>query len=401
MVSFPYNNIGMANGVLFSARDSVVACPPLTVGTAILHFTDRDNAPKTLIATDPRETYACTSLGEWQSLKTYINDTLKSDRLWVIATTYEWGVAQLGIPTSHATVWALEYDTGRVVSGGLPWHDGRKPDIQLKPRWTKAAFTDAIAVAKGHIREGNVYQLNLSYPSAVHTRDTLADLYRCQFLPRQPRHGGFIGTPAGALASCSPEEFFYIRDGVIRTRPIKGTVGRSVDPIQDAAAREALWTSQKDRAELMMITDLMRNDLSQCAVSVRTPIPCALMDMGYVYHLMATIQGQLKPGQTPLDVLCQLAPGGSITGCPKHAACRIIRHIEGQDRYFYTGHMGFIAGQKEAAFNVAIRTCYQRPDQGIIAHTGCGITIDSDPHHEYQESVDKYRFLTESVRLHA
>ena len=124
---------------------------------------------------------------------------------------------------------------------------------------------------------------------------------------------------------------------------------------------------------------------------------CQIHGFDYVYHLVSTITAKLKPELSAYDALRLLAPGGSITGCPKISACKAIQSIEDFPRQFYTGHMGFVSSTGDAAFNVAIRTCYQEGDAPILAHTGCGITIDSDANQEFQESVDKLRFVTDYV----
>ena len=119
-----------------------------------------------------------------------------------------------------------------------------------------------------------------------------------------------------------------------------------------------------------------------------------------MYHLISTISAQLTPSYTALDALKMLAPGGSITGCQKISACDVIQCIENHPRNFYTGHIGFMSSSGDAAFNVAIRTRYQQNNAPILTHSGCGITIDSDPDQEYQESIDKLRFLTDYVLTH-
>ncbi|MEK9727169.1 MAG: chorismate-binding protein, partial [Candidatus Margulisiibacteriota bacterium] len=236
-----------------------------------------------------------------------------------------------------------------------------------------------------------------SYPSEVLINSSLESLYKSIFLPQAPKHGAFIHTDFCTIASCSPEEFFYYKDGKIRTRPIKGTIGRHQDRIKDHKAYKQLKNSDKDLAELIMITDLMRNDLSMCAEqnSVQTTTLCEIIPFHYVYHLMSTIEAKTKPSLTPLDILTTLSPGGSITGCPKYAACELIAELEPYPRNFYTGHIGFINGLNEASFNVAIRTCYQYNANPIMTHSGCGITVDSHSDQEYQESLDKLRFITD------
>ena len=253
------------------------------------------------------------------------------------------------------------------------------------------------------IKEGDIYQINLSYPGTVETAQSISDIYRYIHSKNTPRHGALIKSEHWGIASASPEELFFLKKGRIRTQPIKGTIGRHRDPLKDLKAQKELKHSAKDHAELVMITDLMRNDLSQFAKtgSVKTTSLCELIEFPYVYHLVSKVEADVANDTSALDILKQLAPGGSITGCPKKSACEYIANIESTPREFYTGHIGFITSHGEASFNVAIRTCYQINESPITTHAGCGITIDSDHQKEYQESLDKLKFLTDNIGVHA
>jgi len=369
----------------------------LTTGTSIIHYKNDNGTPMQLAATQPTKMLVTTKQDEFDQIKPIIYKSIKAGKLWVIATSYEWGLSQLGLPARHSNALFLEYDSySESILTNPPKKQQIKP-INLQPDWHKKEFSDAIINAKKAIKEGDIYQINLSYPSTVETDHSIESLYLNQFLPQAPNHGAFISTDFCKIASCSPEEFFYFKNGTIRTQPIKGTIGRHTDPLKDKKAYDQLKNSDKDFAELTMITDLMRNDLSICALqnTVETTSLCEIVPFHYVYHLISTITAKTKPELTPLDLLMQLSPGGSITGCPKRSACNIITQLENGPRHFYTGHIGFIKGLDEAAFNVAIRTCYQYKNNRIKTHSGCGITIESDPKDEYQESIDKLRFLTD------
>ncbi len=369
-------------------------------GTSIINYTNQYNEPYQLVATDPKKVLITKNQTDFNKIKPIINASLESNKLWVAATSYEWGVAQLGLNTAHAHAIFIEYDQFE-FKPAIPYErlSTPLPPLQLAPQWTHRQFQAAVDQAKSAIKEGDIYQINLSYPSHVLGDISIESIYDAIFKHQMPPHGAFINTDFCKIASCSPEEFFYFKDGHIRSRPIKGTIGRHSDPIKDQLAFEHLKSSKKDFAELTMITDLMRNDLSMCAKqgSVNTPTLCDIVPFNYVYHLMSTVEAETKPSLTPLEILSQLAPGGSITGCPKHSACQMIEMIEAAPRHFYTGHIGFMHGTQEAAFNVAIRSCYQYPSSPIITHSGCGITIDSIPELEYQESLDKLRFITDYI----
>ena len=366
----------------------------LTTGTSIIHYKNDNGIPMQLAATQPTKILVTTTPEEFNQIKPLINDSIKAGKLWIIATSYEWGLSQLGLPALHSNALFLEYET---YSESILVPQAKKQQIKLQSDWHKKEFSDAIINTKKAIKEGDIYQINLSYPSTVKTDHSIESLYLNQFLPQAPNHGSFISTDFCKIASCSPEEFFYFKNGAIRTQPIKGTIGRYSDPLKDKKAYDQLKNSDKDFAELTMITDLMRNDLSICALqnTVETTSHCEIVPFHYVYHLISTITAKTKPELTPLDLLMQLAPGGSITGCPKRSACHIINQLENGPRHFYTGHIGFIKGLDEAAFNVAIRTCYQYKNSHIKTHSGCGITIDSNTAQEYQESLDKLRFITD------
>jgi para-aminobenzoate synthetase component 1 len=385
-------------------------------GSSVVHYTDEHHHPHTLIAQFPKQTIHQTSAK--QDPRTIIEQSLNHpNTVWVIATSYEWGCHQLGLPTPHTNAIFIEYQNYLLfnhatdmltqvghVDVSLSSHKSVVlNDIHLDLSWQAPDFSNAISSAQRAIREGDIYQINLSYPASITTPHSLENLYHHMQTTNAPLHGAWIQTNEWGIASASPEELFYLKNDHIRTRPIKGTIGRHHDPVRDQHARDGLKCSKKDHAELVMITDLMRNDLSQFSKigSVSTTKLCDLVEFPYVYHLVSTVEAQISDDLSPLDILKQLAPGGSITGCPKRSACQMISQIESTPREFYTGHIGFISSSGEASFNVAIRTCYQQHQGPIITHAGCGITIDSIPTNEYQESLDKFRFLTQVENITA
>ena len=374
--------------------------PTLSKGCSVINF--NSTSPQQLIATRPSDTYITHTAAEFDAIKPTLQDRLRDGQMFVVATSYEWGLAQLGLPTTSAPAIFMAYDSFEFRA--LPPAVSAAPpiDIQRSPVWSEDAFASAIKRAQTAIKEGDIYQINLSYPSTITGNVTISELFEFMMAEHAPHHGAYIHAGPWQIASCSPEEFFYYENQTIRTRPIKGTIGRDANPIQDQLAYDTLKSSIKDQAELTMITDLMRNDLSRIAEpqSVHTPRMCDIVPFNYVYHLESTVEATPKPDLTPLDMLQQLAPGGSITGCPKHSACHHIQAIEDGPREFYTGHIGFMHGTKQAAFNVAIRTCYQFNDGPIMTHSGCGITIDSDPAQEFIESCDKLNFLKAAIHAH-
>jgi para-aminobenzoate synthetase component 1 len=390
---------------------------------AIINYLDQHDTQWSFIGQTPVQTIQTKSMTDVDALTPMINQSIADNdgTVWVIATTYEWGAHQLHAQFQHMTPHAIymQFDRGgwlnhrtqmvHVFGETMDWlsHDFTSasialPLVKLNPKWTKAQFSQAIADAQSLIKEGDIYQINLSYPCTVQTDASCSNLFSAIIEQQLPHCSGYISTNNTHIASFSPEEFFITYNGTIRTRPIKGTIGRHENPALDAAAYDELKSSTKDHAELVMITDLLRNDLGRCAIigSVNVDELCQIHGFDYVYHLVSTITAKLKPELSAYDALRLLAPGGSITGCPKISACKAIQSIEDFSRQFYTGHMGFVSSTGDAAFNVAIRTCYQEGDAPILAHTGCGITIDSDANQEFQESVDKLRFVTDYVPTH-
>ena len=387
---------------------------PYTTGQSIIHFTDHNNHQKTWLGLTPTATHDLTTFSDIQHLETNLAHTQPNTPcVWTLATSYEWGLTQLKNTQTPSHIVALQYHHGywlnhtlnTIEPFGTPELIPSKPTpintptATISPLWSQSDFANAIHTAQHAIKEGDIYQVNLSYPCTITSNASLSDIYRYLLQQNIPNHAAFIKTDHTTIASCSPEEFIYIHNNTIRTRPIKGTIGRHANPTLDQTAYNTLKHSEKDKAELIMITDLLRNDLGQCCDigSVTVNELCAIKAYDYVYHLVSTITGTLQT-QNPLQTLATLSPGGSISGCPKHAACNIIQTLEPYPRQFYTGNMGFIASTGEAAFNIAIRTCYQTTNAPIFTHTGCGITTDSNPKDEYQESLDKLRFLTDYIK---
>lgn len=369
----------------------------------------------TFVGLNPIGSFTVNSNG----LDTIINQPwpqAKGPVVYAIATTYEWGVAQLG-QFSHrgsADAYVMVYDSGywvhHATRQATPFgdvspinqmvsHDAFMP-VNVVPTVHSNWFHSAIDTAKIAIKEGDMYQVNVSYPCIVEGPQSCRDVFCWLIDQYMPSTASFMDADGCMIASFSPEELFYAVNHTIRTRPIKGTIARGATPDDDQVALAKLQASDKDRAELIMITDLLRNDLGRCCAigTVVVDQLCHVQSYEYVHHMASIITGRLKPHLTPFDALKYLAPGGSITGCPKHAACQQIDAIEVGPRSIYTGHIGFVSMTGESAMNVAIRTCYQHDGHPIMTHTGCGITIDSIPEEEYKESIEKLRFITNYVQ---
>lgn len=257
----------------------------------------------------------------------------------------------------------------------------------------------AIEAIREHIRQGRTYQVNHTFRLEAEFSGDAAALYRDLARSQTCGYGSFIDTGRWAIASASPELFFEWRDGKIVSRPMKGTVRRGTTLADDEARRQHLFGSEKNRAENLMIVDMVRNDLGRISTtgSVRVPEIFTIEKYDTVWQMTSTVVGTPVPGTALLDVFGALFPSASITGAPKVATMRIIADLERTPRGVYCGTVGFGGpgpSGPEWAFNVAIRTVLvDRMAGRAIYGTGGGITYDSTPGDEFDEAVLKTRVL--------
>jgi para-aminobenzoate synthetase component 1 len=232
--------------------------------------------------------------------------------------------------------------------------------------------------------------VNLAQRFSARAEGVAWDAYKYLRQLNPAPHSAFMLTPFGAVLSSSPERFLKVENGHVETKPIKGTRPRAADPARDAALAEELRASLKDRAENVMIVDLLRNDLGKvCRVgSVSVPKLFAIESFATVHHLVSTIVGELKPDQHAVDLLRGCFPGGSITGAPKIRSMQIIEELEPHRRSVYCGAIGYIGHDGNMDTNIAIRTLVYS-DGWMHAWAGGGIVMDSSMESEYQESLDK------------
>ncbi|WP_066477227.1 aminodeoxychorismate synthase component I [Bosea sp. WAO] len=248
-----------------------------------------------------------------------------------------------------------------------------------------------------YLRAGDAYQVNLTFP--IHFRhggDPLA-LYAALRASQPVAHGGIVATGAATLLSVSPELFVETQAGRATTRPMKGTVARGADAAGDAAAMVALRADPKQRAENLMIVDLLRNDLGRVSEigSVAVPKLFSVETYPTLHTLTSEVTSRLRPGLSAGDLIRAMFPCGSVTGAPKLRAMEIIHELEGQPRDAYTGSIGRIAPNGDLRFNVAIRTATLLPDGRGIYGVGGGIVVDSDPASEFAECRLKGRVLSD------
>jgi para-aminobenzoate synthetase component I len=265
------------------------------------------------------------------------------------------------------------------------------------PKITRAAYDAAFAKVAAYIAAGDCYQINLTFPmQADLTRGTALGLYGALRARQRVGHGVFCDLGAGpVVVSRSPELFFTIDGaGQISARPMKGTAPRDADPVRDRAVATALQASEKDRAENLMIVDLLRNDISRLSEvgSVKVPELFKVEAFATVHQMSSRVVGQLlgRPGLG--DLLAALFPCGSITGAPKIRAMEIIREVEPHPRGAYCGAMGWMAPDGRASFNVAIRTLRLFEGGRVAMNVGGGIVHDSTAAGEWEEALWKARF---------
>ncbi|MFM1976101.1 MAG: hypothetical protein RL145_947 [Pseudomonadota bacterium] len=274
-------------------------------------------------------------------------------------------------------------------------------DLALSPSSPRSTVESQIKRAIDYIQAGDIFQANISarFSGQLAPGDTPLDLFR-RLMGRHPSpFAAYLCLGDKIVASHSPERFISrTATGILETRPIKGTAPRYKDPAQDRRSAEILLASEKDRAENLMIVDLMRNDIARVceAGSVKVPRLCDLESFSTVHHLVSEIRGQQKPSLSFFDALRSCFPPGSITGAPKVRAMEIISELEAEPRGPWCGSMIRVGFDGAADSNVLIRTaacCQQDGVWRIDARAGAGIVADSEPLQEYEEILVKARAL--------
>ncbi len=300
-------------------------------------------------------------------------------------------------PQAHAFdhdrgVWAdPEALLARLPAGAAA--PGQPPCLSFQPLMQREAFQDQVRRAQAYIAAGDIYQVNLAHPWQADwpvEASALAAYLRLREVSPAP-HAAYLDLDGTRVLSASPELFLELHGRAITTRPIKGTRPRfPADPKRDAISRAALTASAKERAELLMITDLERNDLGQVSEfgSVRVPELWKVESFAQVFHLVSTVTGTLRPDISHAAAFRSCFPGGSITGAPKKRALEIIHELESHPRGLYTGAIGGFGFDGESRWNIAIRTAVQKGDQ-LHFHAGSGIVADSDPAQEWEETLHK------------
>ena len=280
-------------------------------------------------------------------------------------------------------------------TGGEPW--------RITSPWqqgqTEAEYRASIAAIQHYLHAGDCYQVNLAQALRTGFRGEPLEGWERLVQAHPAPFAGYMEWDGGALLSASPERFLAIRNGQVITEPIKGTRPRGRTPEEDQRLAEELLASAKDRAENLMIVDLLRNDLGRVCRpgSIAVPELAELHRYSNVQHLVSRVTGELREGVRPLDALLACFPGGSITGAPKKRAMEIIAELEPVPRGFYCGSMFWQTADGDFDSNILIRTLQAGADGSLSCHGGGGIVVDSDPQAEYEETLFKVRALMEAV----
>jgi len=272
----------------------------------------------------------------------------------------------------------------RAEKGGEPLH------IHFRPQVERGVFIEMVRRAKEWIAAGDIYQVCLSHPFFAPPGGQSWDFHEAlrRFSPAP--YSAYLDGRDTQIVSASPECFLQMSGRHILTRPIKGTRPRMADPQSDRLSSEELKASAKEAAELVMITDLERNDLGQVCEygSVLVPELLHLEAYEQVFHLVSTVEGRLRDGVSHVEALRACFPGGSISGAPKKRAMEIISILEPFPRGLYTGAIGYFGFNGESRFSMAIRTAVFEPERSHF-HVGAGIVADSNEESEWRETWQK------------
>ncbi len=316
----------------------------------------------------------------------YFEDFLIVDRLkkqTVLVSSFSW----------------LEKELSSLLRSGCSNCEFDEPVVsEWWGEFEKEEYMQAVAKVKRYIEEGDVYQVNLS--QRFHARGSIdpLGLYRILRKANYGSYHAFFSLRDASVVSTSPELFLRKRGDTIVTRPIKGTVRRGRDEVEDERLKEKLFNDVKCRSELLMIVDLERNDLAKICVpeSIEVEKLYEVEEYSSVFHLVSTVKGQLREGVSFKDIVLATFPGGSITGAPKLSAMKVIAELEKSRRGVYCGSIGYVSRNQNMEFNIAIRTAVWEKGS-VYFNVGGGIVWDSDEEEEWWETIHKGKPFFEAL----
>lgn len=369
-------------------------------GTVFLHSgSGYDSAQNSYLFLSPIETVHTSNLEELKKIVKLTDSHLPD---WVGYLAYEgegvWMRHQYFLHDDGKQVYFYSRDGSTLPDPPPADFD---PTIQVKLTAcsdTQESYDKKIRQAKQWILDGEIYQLNLSQQFTYEGEFHPFTLFE-KIVERNPApFMAYMNFEDHQIISSSPERLLSHVNGKLETRPIKGTAPRGNSPEEDRECREKLLCSEKDRSELLMITDLMRNDLGKVSktgsVQVKDLWRCETYTN--VFHLLSIIQSEAKRDLHPVEILEACFPGGSITGCPKIRAMELIGELEQRKRGIYTGSIGYFSGNGDFDFNIAIRTLFVKGKK-IDLQLGGAIVYDSDPEQEWKETLYKGASLFQSL----
>ena len=276
----------------------------------------------------------------------------------------------------------------------LSQQTGNPATFRLTSPWqanlSESEYQQKLQTIDAYLRAGDCYQINFAQRFSAQYQGDEWQAFLALKAANQAPFSAFIRLPETAILSISPERFLALKQGNVQTKPIKGTRPRSSDPLSDEQAKDCLFNSPKDRAENLMIVDLLRNDLSKhCEPhSVQVPSLFAIESFAAVHHLVSTVTAKLAAHSNAFSLFQGAFPGGSITGAPKIRAMQIIDELEPHKRNIYCGSIGYFGIRQDMDSSICIRTLLCEK-QHIYCWAGGGIVLDSKATEEYQESLDK------------
>ena len=269
----------------------------------------------------------------------------------------------------------------------------------LRPRLSKVDYLRAVSAIREDILNGEVYELNLCQEFyAENVALAPVDVFWRLMAASPAPFAGFVRWHDHFLLCASPERFLAHHGPQLISQPIKGTIRRGTTPAEDEQQRQSLLDDEKERAENLMIVDLVRNDLARVAQTgtVRVPELFGLYPFRHLWQMISTVTADLRPDTSLLDVLRATFPMGSMTGAPKIRAMQLIEYYENSQRGLYSGSIGYVWPDGQFDFNVVIRSLQYRQDTGYLSfQVGSAITFDSDPEREYEECLLKAKALLE------
>ncbi|WNO11232.1 aminodeoxychorismate synthase component I [Teredinibacter sp. KSP-S5-2] len=320
---------------------------------------------------------------------------------------YTWAVIQDHLKKTSALVFQpnctqqSQQEIYSALTQGIPKNPRKRFSVsKFESNVDKAEYLKKIQQIKEFILAGDTYQVNYTQEFRAEFSGNPSEAYLALRKSSPSPYSAFLGFDKSQILSLSPEQFIAINNNQAQTQPIKGTISRSENPKTDKENAQKLQESEKNRAENLMIVDLLRNDFSKCCIphSVKTPQLYQLQSFINVHHLVSTVTGTVKESVSPLNFFLQCFPGGSITGAPKKRAMEIIEELEAHNRGVYCGSVFYLSADSNFDSNIAIRTM-QIIDQQIFCSGGGGIVVDSIAEEEYQESIDKISHLMKSLNL--